>query len=176
MWQLKPLLDTLERVDSLAMPAPDNLDYYQNIRAVREKYPDKSIFVNVPVPLEHGFSLRLYEGLFLDMCDDAERLEAFLMRIGEILARAAEHVCSMDIGIQPVKNARLNVWLTPLYDTRVEWFEVKNGEYDIRVEHSKLPRLYDYDSKQYKEYTGKLAVNIGAYSKQREGWSSVDEV
>jgi uroporphyrinogen decarboxylase len=81
------------------MPDPDNLNYYQNIRETREKYPDKSIFVNVPVPLEHGFSLRLYEGMFLDMCDNPDELEAFLMRIGEILARAAEHVCSMDIDV-----------------------------------------------------------------------------
>lgn len=99
VWQVKPLLDTLERTDSLAMPDPDNLAYYDNIREVREKYPDKAIFVNVIVPLEHGFNLRLYEGLFFDMYDKPEILEAFLMRIGDVLARISEHLCDMDIDV-----------------------------------------------------------------------------
>jgi hypothetical protein len=80
-----------------------------------------------------------------------------------------------DIYGQPMKNAGLDAWLTPLYDTRLKWSEIANGEYEIKIDRSKLPRVYDYDRKEYTDYDGKLKINIDAYTKEHEGWVSVCE-
>ena len=99
VWQVTPLVDSIERAETLTMPDPDNMEYYRNISEVRAKYPDKAIFVNVGVPLEYGFGLRLYEGLFMDMYDKPDAVESLMVRIGDVLARALEHICDMDIDV-----------------------------------------------------------------------------
>lgn len=99
VWQIEPLISSITEAKNLTMPDPYDNKIYEMIKCYRKKYPDKAIFALLPTPLEVIYTLRLFEGMFLDFYDYPKETQEFVNRVGEILAVMSEKACSMDIDV-----------------------------------------------------------------------------
>lgn len=98
LWQVKPMLDSIQDAVDLPMPDPADPGVYADIIAKREQYPDKALFPLLLAPLDILHPLRLSD-LYTDLLDYPEVIHAILEKARPILIEAARRACELDIDI-----------------------------------------------------------------------------
>ena len=98
-WWLEPKIESIAKAAELILPDTQDHKIYTLIQEDRCKYPDKALFALLTTPLDVMFSLRAFEGMFLDFYDYPKETEEFLHRVGRTLAKMARNACSMDIDV-----------------------------------------------------------------------------
>lgn len=99
VWQVEPLVSSISEARDLPMPDPDDPAVYADIRAKRERYPDRAVFALMLGPLDILHPLRLAENLYTDLLDYPDEVHAILRRAKPVIDEAARRACEMDIDV-----------------------------------------------------------------------------
>lgn len=99
VWVKKYPLETADDLDLLVMPDMEIPGITAGIRADREKYPDRAIFVPILHPFEMLANHFGFENLFYALYDDEDRVMQALDDLSKAIARLTERVMEEDIDV-----------------------------------------------------------------------------
>ncbi|MGB9797097.1 MAG: uroporphyrinogen decarboxylase family protein [bacterium] len=99
VWQLEPMIDSLNKALDLPLPNPTDPAIYSDIIEKRKRYPDKAIFVLVGAGLALLEPLRLPQNLYIELYDHPDVVHKVLRRYQPILLELTRRICELDIDV-----------------------------------------------------------------------------
>lgn len=96
-WMVKPLIEDWRKASEIPLPDPADDHVYDYLRNDLKEHPDVAVVLDLPNVLSFVESMVSQEQLYVDMVDYHDEVQAFFHRMSDIVAKAAEVVCRMDI-------------------------------------------------------------------------------
>jgi uroporphyrinogen decarboxylase len=96
-WLVKPLIDDWRKAKDIPLPDPNVDGLYDYLRNDLKENPDVAVILDLPNVLTYIETMLSQEQLYVDMMDYEEEIQAFFHRMSDIMQRAAEVICKMDI-------------------------------------------------------------------------------